>query len=454
MGQGYRGSPVVRRYRVLALSTYSIEKPLGGGQVVVSGIYKCLSNFFDVTLLSLVSHNQERKALTVKTGLQNIIIPMSWEETKALFDLEKRYGIGLSDYIHIGSIALSPEYLKEFEQLSAWADVIVFEHPYLVNILDHRKTDREIIYHAIDIEFLQKRDLYRDHTELLENIRAIEAKACRTAHAVFTTCRAEKMQLQELYPEEIGEKPLVIVPNGIDVHGIPFISRTDHEEAKKNHSDLASRIICLFVGSWHPPNLEAMEFIVQRLAPRNSSIHYFIIGSVRDYFFSKYGSEMVLPSNVHAFGAVGEDEKWELYKLADFAINPMFSGAGTNVKMIEYMAAGLPVLSTCFGARGIDDARLIYFEDAEGFFVATNTLVMDERLKKDMIEHNVHTVRQSYDAAVIATEMRDILYRDILGDYGVHLIDRVSDECSWLRIPDGTGVVKTLAQEIRVLIQE
>jgi glycosyltransferase involved in cell wall biosynthesis len=36
------------------------------------------------------------------------------------------------------------------------------------------------------------------------------------------------------------------------------------------------------------------------------------------------------------------------------AVNPMFSGSGTNIKMFDFMAAGLPVVATPTGARGIN----------------------------------------------------------------------------------------------------
>ena len=38
----------------------------------------------------------------------------------------------------------------------------------------------------------------------------------------------------------------------------------------------------------------------------------------------------------------------------DLAVNPMESGSGTNLKMLDYMAAGIPTLSTAFGARGLN----------------------------------------------------------------------------------------------------
>src|SRR5262249_54446068 len=53
---------------------------------------------------------------------------------------------------------------------------------------------------------------------------------------------------------------------------------------------------------------------------------------------------------------------------ADAAVNPRLGGAGTNVKMAEYLALRLPVLTTRFGARGLDleDGRTALFFERDG----------------------------------------------------------------------------------------
>ena len=59
-----------------------------------------------------------------------------------------------------------------------------------------------------------------------------------------------------------------------------------------------------------------------------------------------------LPANVLMLGQLPEAEKWLAYVVSDLALNLVVSGSGSNVKMFEYAAAGLPILSTEFGARG------------------------------------------------------------------------------------------------------
>ena len=56
---------------------------------------------------------------------------------------------------------------------------------------------------------------------------------------------------------------------------------------------------------------------------------------------------------------------------ADVAVNPVATGSGSNVKLSEYLAAGLPVVTTPLGLRGYEDvAGLVTLADLEGFSAA------------------------------------------------------------------------------------
>ena len=62
-----------------------------------------------------------------------------------------------------------------------------------------------------------------------------------------------------------------------------------------------------------------------------------------------------LPPNVVLAGVVTNVAKRTLLQSADLALNPMRTGSGTNLKIVEYFAAGIPVVSTPFGARGLEE---------------------------------------------------------------------------------------------------
>ena len=59
-----------------------------------------------------------------------------------------------------------------------------------------------------------------------------------------------------------------------------------------------------------------------------------------------------LPANVVLHGRVSDAEKQRLFAQAALALNPMKVGSGSNLKLVDYLAAGLPVLSSTVGARG------------------------------------------------------------------------------------------------------
>src|SRR5207302_10682156 len=59
-----------------------------------------------------------------------------------------------------------------------------------------------------------------------------------------------------------------------------------------------------------------------------------------------------LPANVRLHGRVSDVQKQLLFAQATLALNPMKAGSGSNLKLVDYLAAGLPVLSSTVGARG------------------------------------------------------------------------------------------------------
>jgi hypothetical protein len=44
-------------------------------------------------------------------------------------------------------------------------------------------------------------------------------------------------------------------------------------------------------------------------------------------------------------------------KICTVALNPIFQGSGTSLKVLDYLANGLPVITTEFGMRGYEDLK-------------------------------------------------------------------------------------------------
>jgi glycosyltransferase involved in cell wall biosynthesis len=136
-----------------------------------------------------------------------------------------------------------------------------------------------------------------------------------------------------------------VVANGVDASSIRFTPPTERRKLRERLR--IPQPLALFVGSWHEPNLLAARQILQ-LARRLPNVRFGIAGGVGIPL-----ATVERPSNVELFGNVSEELKDALLGVAEVALNPMLSGSGTNMKMLDYMAAGIPVISTEVGARGL-----------------------------------------------------------------------------------------------------
>jgi glycosyltransferase involved in cell wall biosynthesis len=390
--------------KILVLSTYSCYPPRGGGQHRLYNIYSLLVKEFDVTICSIIETNKQYQNLVLDNGLRQICIPQSIEHARYQWEAEKKIGVDLYDVAMIDYIEFSKEYVEEVKKLAVDSDIIVFSHPYLWPLNKFIGSNKKIVYEAHNLEYLLKKDYIKD-SRYVTKIYDVEKEASLMSDVVLCTSKEDKENLIEIY----GSKPekILVTPNGVDTSKIPFILNEEREK-QKELTGLSGAITVIFVGSWHPPNLEALKFITDELCKRQIKYKFIVVGSVKDYYLNKYGK---LPENVLAFGTVDEDEKYEIYKLADIAINPMFSGSGTNLKMLDYMSAGIPVVSTPIGARGLDIENEVHalICPAEEFQAKISRLLESEELQQKLRINARNLVEEKYSWEIIAQIIVDKL---------------------------------------------
>src|SRR5262249_39247793 len=118
-------------------------------------------------------------------------------------------------------------------------------------------------------------------------------------------------------------------------------------------------------------------------------------------------------SNVRLTSVIDEAEKRRYLESADVAINPMFAGSGTNIKMFDFMAAGLPLATTPLGARGILRGADPAFPPAtrEDFVETLRTLLREERQAAVMGAAGRRLVSEHYSWERISPELGRLLRR-------------------------------------------
>jgi glycosyltransferase involved in cell wall biosynthesis len=275
-------------------------------------------------------------------------IPKSSEHERRESQLSQRLNwIPVTDVAMPSLFSLTPSYLEALSRSVSEADHIILSHPYLLPAL-REVTTKPFWYDAQDVEIDLKREILPPCLEvedILEATRDVEAQACTFSELILVCSREDAKRLGDLYEAE--REKIAIVPNGVDLETISFVT-PEKRRKRKQQLGLESEFLVLFLGSWHPPNLQAVEYLID-MAPQMQDISIIILGSVGAAF-----QDQTIPRNMALAGIVNETEKLEFLNVADAGINPVSSGSGTNLKMLEYCAAGLPVVSTPRGARGLE----------------------------------------------------------------------------------------------------
>lgn len=99
---------------------------------------------------------------------------------------------------------------------------------------------------------------------------------------------------------------------------------------------------------------------------------------------------------------------------ADVFVNPVQHGAGINIKMIEAMAAGLPVVSTTVGARGLhwrDGEHLLVADEPAAFRAAVRRLLDEPARRADLAEAGRRFVTGELDPVAQFSRLTEALPR-------------------------------------------
>lgn len=363
--------------RVAVIDMQPIDPPIGGGRQRLLGLYHGLGMHMPTRYVGSYDWPGESyRCHNLSSTLTEIDIPLSTAHHQAARDLAAKAGCSVVIDIAFSSQGeLSPEYLQTVRQEMAQADAVIFSHPWVYPLVcDVLRPDQIVIYDAQNVEgFLRAQLLDSKHPEqakLLRQVCADEAALGERANWILTCSHEDLARFYRVY----GFSPakMRIAPNGVMAFAEERqINLEVKMQARQKLRLSPDSLLALFIGSSYEPNVEGAYFIVEQLAPRLPQVRFVIAGGVCDHVISK------LP-NVDLLGTISEQEKHAYLQAADLALNPMFSGSGTNIKMFDFMASSLPVITTEVGARGIESsyakALHIAAPNAEAFVQAIEFL--------------------------------------------------------------------------------
>jgi glycosyltransferase involved in cell wall biosynthesis len=358
-----------RRPRVLFLSALQVHPTRSGGNLRSFALASALERHgLDVFVYSLVGRKDEylaRRPSSLQTwpgGVEEYVDrgPLGFV---AQFG---SYRVGLpplwaTAYLRMAAAspgeALMPRRLRE---KLAWSDVVVADFPFVHPIFAAPSAQgslRVLSTHNLEHRMYDGQHGLKSRT-LRAAVRRVELDAAGACDVLVTCCAGDK----QFFEDNARVRRSILVPNGIEPRR--FRGLEGQREGTRQALGIGDGVkVFLFTGSKYGPNREAFEYLVA-FARRHAEmlagqrIHILVVGSVA-------------PAPLRAAGltATGKVDVVEPYfAAADAALNPMASGAGTNVKMCEFLATGLPIVSTRFGARGfaLEDGETAFLFEKEG----------------------------------------------------------------------------------------
>jgi glycosyltransferase involved in cell wall biosynthesis len=171
-----------------------------------------------------------------------------------------------------------------------------------------------------------------------QRLRRYEARACQAADAVVVVSPLDAALLRRIAP---GAR-YVVIANGVDTGAFPF-----------RQAPPAGPPELLFTGTMdYRPNVDAMlwfgEAILPRLRQARPNLRCLVVGKAPDPRLRALAARQ--PGLV-VTGMVPAVQPY-LARAAVYVV-PMRMGSGTRLKVLEAMAAGVPVVSTRLGTEGI-----------------------------------------------------------------------------------------------------
>lgn len=345
-----------RRGSLVMLSTYPIKPARHGGQLRANRLAAGLARRFDVTTLVLDPATPTPVTTEVAPGLVQTLVGVDPAYHRLEGGLAEAVPVPVGDVAAAAFIAHAPEFLAVLADAVRTADAAVLAHPYLLPALERVGARLPVVYDAHNAETVMKRAMYGSGPEgvrLARVVEAVERAAVRRADLISVCSEQDRESLGRLGPTQAD---WLLVPNGSDVGSIPFVTGSERSARRERWLSLLAQrtgrprpgALAIFVGSYHKPNLDAAE-VVADLAARLPDVAFLLLGGVGRHLYGRR-----LPPNLVLTGIVGDTVLRSVMAAADVGLNPMLSGGGTNLKLIEYFAAGLPVVSTEQGVRGID----------------------------------------------------------------------------------------------------
>ncbi len=270
-------------------------------------------------------------------------------------------------------------------------------------------------WHNIESELMQR---YSEHTPnplrkiyaqmTAQRLQQVERSLLREGDAHFTVSDRDRENLQDLEPTA----KIFVAENGVDVaHYSQEACRQAYQawldKQSRTDSPTPKRHRLLFVGSMdYHANIDAVVQFAQgvwgELYRQNPGLVFTIVGRNP----AKEVLSLASLPGIEITGTVTDVRPY--YEEAFASIVPLRIGGGSRLKILESMAARVPVISTRLGAEGIetrDDENILFAESKAEWISQTLELFANPPLRERLAAAAYRFALKRYDWSAIGSRL-------------------------------------------------
>lgn len=197
----------------------------------------------------------------------------------------------------------------------------------------------------------------------LARFAAFDAFCWPATHCILVVSDVDRERCLRARPD----RDVLVVPNGVDCSAV-----------RPRPAHIAASPILLFTGDMSfDPNVEAASLLASRIFPEVRRAH----PDAELRLVGRHPSPRILALRGPGITVTGNVPDMVPYlQAATVYVAPLFTGAGTRTKLLEAMAAGLPIVTSRTGIEGIearDGSDVVIADDPHATATALLALLAD-----------------------------------------------------------------------------
>lgn len=394
--------------KILMLVPFLPNTETSGGQTRWYNLIKYMSKSHEITLFSLIKDDSERKFIPeLEKYCKKVRV---FKRTKSPWALRNLFLALIRFYPLLVVRNWSPKEKRAIEEelKNENYDLIHAETFYVMPHIPETSVPSIMVEQTIEYQ------VYKHYVETkvpwifrpifmfdVVKLKFWEAHFWKKATRAVAVSEEDKKAMQELVP---GMR-VDVIPNGVDSKYY-----TEKKVAKKS----PPRVLYGVTNFEWLQNHEAAEILVHEVWPlikgKIEIVKLWMVGrKMPDWLkiAAKENSDILISEAI--------PDARDAYLAATVMVAPIRGAGGTRLKILEAMAAGLPIVSTSIGVAGLNlkNGKHALIQDSiEGLAEDAIKILKNNKLAKEIGENGRKFVKENFDWKAIV-KLHDPIYEEI-----------------------------------------